>query len=143
MEVSFHYLHPISFSNKTTLKSFLAILSKKEKTTIESLDVIFCDDEYLHELNVQHLQHDTLTDIITFDLTEKGVKEKTAELYISIPRIKENAKLFKTTITRELHRVVFHGVLHLCGYKDKRKEDEIQMRKKEDQYLNLYFTRRG
>jgi rRNA maturation RNase YbeY len=115
-------------------------ISELEKTKIESLDVIFCDDDYLHQLNVTHLNHDTLTDIITFDLTEPNQKAKTGELYISVTRVKENAKLFQTTFKRELHRVVFHGLLHLCGYKDKNKNDIVTMRSKEDHYLALYFN---
>ena len=140
METNFHFQHACSLSNRTELKRFLHRISQTEKTKIESLDVIFCDDDYLHQLNVMHLNHDTLTDIITFDLTESNQKAKVGELYISITRVKENAKLFQTTFKRELHRVVFHGVLHLCGYKDKAKKDIEMMRSKEEQYLALYFN---
>jgi rRNA maturation RNase YbeY len=82
-----------------------------------------------------------LTDIITFDLTQNKTQPKIAELYISVPRVKENAKIFKTTIKKELHRVIFHGTLHLCGYKDKKPNEVKLMREKEDAYLNLYFNK--
>lgn len=140
METNFHYQQPCSLSNRSELKRFMLRISELEKTKIESLDVIFCDDDYLHQLNVTHLNHDTLTDIITFDLTAPNHKTKTGELYISVTRVKENAKLFQTTFKRELHRVIFHGLLHLCGYKDKNKNDIVTMRSKEDHYLALYFN---
>lgn len=140
METNFHFQHPCSLPNRSELKLFLHRISKKEKTKIYALDFIFCDDDYLYQLNINHLNHDTLTDIITFDLTEPNQKAKTGELYISVTRVKENAELFQTTFKRELHRVVFHGVLHLCGYKDKTKKDIEVMRSKEEQYLALYFN---
>ena len=140
METNFHFQQPCSLSNRTELKRFLLHISKKEKTKIETLDVIFCDDDYLHQLNVTHLNHDTLTDIITFDLSDSNQKAKTGELYISTTRVKENAKLFHTTFKRELHRVIFHGLLHLCGYKDKSKKDITMMRSKEEHYLAHYFN---
>jgi rRNA maturation RNase YbeY len=92
------------------------------------------------EINRNHLQHDYYTDIITFDLTPPKKQSKDAELYISIDRIRENAKAYQTTVQHELHRVIFHGVLHLCGYKDKSKSDQVNMRQKENDYLNLYFN---
>jgi rRNA maturation RNase YbeY len=91
------------------------------------------------DINKQHLNHNYFTDIITFDLTPKGDKETTAELYISTDRVKHNAKDYNTTISNELHRVIFHGILHLCGYNDKSKKDIALMRAKEQEYLNLYF----
>jgi rRNA maturation RNase YbeY len=139
METNFHFQHACSLAKRNELKLFLHDISKKEKTKIELLDVIFCDDDYLHHLNVAHLNHDTLTDIITFDLTEPNQKAKTGELYISVIRVKENATLFQTTLKRELHRVIFHGLLHLCGYKDKSKSDIAMMRSKEEFYLDRYF----
>ncbi len=139
MEIRFHFQTPCSLANRTLLKQFLSQIPKREKKAIAALDFIFCDDDYLHQLNVTHLNHDTLTDIITFDLTQVGEKRKTGELYISVQRVKDNAKDFNTTFKRELHRVVFHGVLHLCGYKDKSKKDSIIMRSKEEEYLTLYM----
>lgn len=89
-------------------------------------------------MNQTHLNHNTYTDIITFDLTENGERTK-AEIYISVDRVKENAITYKTSFPLELHRVIFHGALHLCGYRDKTKSDQLEMRNQEDLYLNRYF----
>ena len=139
MDIRFHFQCICPLANRTALKQFLHQIPKREKKGIAVLDFIFCDDDYLHQLNVTHLNHDTLTDIITFDLTQPGEDLKTGELYISVPRVKDNAKDFHTTFKRELHRVIFHGVLHLCGYKDKTKKDSQLMRLKEEEYLSLYL----
>lgn len=96
---------------------------------------IFCNDEYLHKLNVQFLNHDTLTDVISFDYTLG--KQINGEIYISEERVRENAIKFKTDFVDELDRVMAHGVLHFCGYKDKTKEEELVMRKKEDKSLKM------
>lgn len=98
------------------------------------LSIIFCSDESLLEINQQFLQHDYYTDIITFPI-EEDEKHLEAELYISIDRIKDNAQKLKKTFENELHRVIIHGTLHLCGYGDKSPEEEKQMRQKEDFYL--------
>jgi rRNA maturation RNase YbeY len=101
------------------------------------LNYIFCSDAYLLQMNRQFLDHDTLTDIITFDLSDNK-QTLTGEIYISIERVKENAVKFKTTTNEELHRVVFHGALHLCGFKDKKEADKKIMRQKEDECLAAY-----
>ncbi|MCF6280331.1 MAG: rRNA maturation RNase YbeY [Flavobacteriaceae bacterium] len=98
------------------------------------LNYIFCSDEYLLELNINHLKHNTLTDIISFDYTME--KLISGDIFISIDRVKENAKLFDVSFEDELHRVMIHGVLHYCGFKDKSKDDKIVMRSKEDYYLS-------
>lgn len=103
-----------------------------------ALTYIFCSDEYLLDINKQFLNHDTYTDIITFDMTDEGEK-LTGEIYISTERIRENAKQFNTSYEDELHRVIFHGALHLCGFKDKTEKDKKQMRQMEDQCLKAYF----
>ncbi len=100
-----------------------------------TLNYIFCSDEYLHQMNVQYLAHDTLTDVITFDYCEFPMIS--GDIYISITRVKENAKIFHHSFNEELNRVMVHGLLHLCGYKDKRKAETIIMRQKEDLYLQL------
>jgi len=120
------------------LKSFIATLFKKEAKRLEAIHYIFCSDDYLLKINREHLQHDYYTDIITFGLSEPG-QPINAEVYISVDRVKDNAHQFKTTLKKELHRVIFHGALHLCGYKDKKKGEEALMRKKEEFYLNGYF----
>ena len=110
--------------------------------TIEQINYIFCDDAYLLEINQQFLQHDTLTDIITFELGPKS-QPLISDVYISVERIKENAKLFKVKFERELHRVLFHGALHLLGYKDKTRADQEKMRAMEDAFLSEYFVSRN
>jgi rRNA maturation RNase YbeY len=140
MLTQFYFQKTTQLPNRNRLKSFLVDLSNREKTSFDTLSIVFCSDDYLLEINRNHLQHDYYTDIITFDLTPPKKQSKDAELYISIDRIRENAKAYKTTVQHELHRVIFHGVLHLCGYKDKSKSDQVNMRQKENDYLNLYFN---
>ncbi len=135
-EFNFHSEN-ISFTlrRKPAIISWLSFSIKSENKIPGEISYIFCSDHYLNEINVTHLQHDTLTDIITFDYCEDCTIH--GDIFISIDRIKENAKLFDTSIENELHRVMIHGVLHLCGYKDKTPEDQNVMSAKEDFYLNL------
>jgi len=121
------------------LKSAVLELFDMEKQPIQDLNIIFCDDEFLLSINKKLLQHNDFTEIITFDLSE--TQEVKGEIYISIPRILENAILQKVPRTEELQRVIFHGCLHLCGYKDKLKNDQSLMRKKEEEYLKRYSSR--
>ena len=127
-----------SIQNRSNLKLFITSIFKKEKTRVKELNIIFCSDEYLLKINRDYLQHDYLTDIITFEISNDD-NGKTAEIYISIESVKKNSIDYQSTMKNELHRVIFHGVLHLCGYKDKTKKDIALMRSKEDKYLNLYF----
>jgi probable rRNA maturation factor len=113
-------------------------LFKKEKRILGELHYIFCSDTYLARINREYLHHNTYTDIITFDLSESKAAIS-GEIYISIDRIRENAVLYNTSFRDELHRVIFHGALHLCGYKDKTTKDAKTIRAKEDFYLNLLF----
>ena len=129
-----------TLSQQVKLKLFLENLFISEGKQLESLDIIFCSDEYLLQINKDHLAHDYYTDIITFDLSPSKKAATVAELYISIDRVKDNAKTNKVTISNELHRVIFHGCLHLCGFKDKKPADIITMRKMENKYLRLYFN---
>jgi len=110
--------------------------ARKEKSQIKDINYIFCSDSFLLELNQDYLEHDTLTDIITFDYSVSK-KALEGEIYISIDRVSENAFKFKRDFEDELHRVIIHGVLHLAGYKDKNPSDKAIMRKKEDTYLSL------
>ena len=126
-------------ANRTRLKKFLLGLARREGRTIESLNIIFCNDEQLLQINRNFLNHNDYTDIITFDLSAGKQFPVTAEIYISTERVRENAKKFCTTIQRELHRVIFHGVLHLCGYGDKKPAEIKQMRTKEEEHLHRYF----
>lgn len=125
--------------NKRKLSFFLTSLVKSYLPQIKQIDLsyIFCDDNYLLDINRQFLNHDTFTDIITFDLSENATTLQ-GEIYISVERISENAAKFETNYNQELHRVIFHGALHLCGFKDKSAKDKEQMRKAEDNALNAY-----
>jgi rRNA maturation RNase YbeY len=140
MEINFFFQNTIGLKHRGKLKTFINFLLNEEGFQAKDISIIFCSDEYLLDLNKQHLNHDYFTDIITFDLTPKNNKETTGELYISIDRVKHNAKDYNTTVVNELHRVIFHGILHLCGYKDKSKNDIKLMREKEAHYLGLYFN---
>src|ERR1700743_1370134 len=126
----------ISFKlkNKTGVKQWVKTTIETEGYKLKELNYIFCSDQYLLLINQQYLDHDTYTDIITFDNSEtKGVI--TGDIFISIERIRENAGKFDQSVIDELHRVIIHGVLHLLGYKDKTPEDNKTMTQKEDQYL--------
>ena len=140
MIINFYSLSTIRLINRTNLKLFLTTIAKKEKTKIASVDIIFCSDEYLLKINKDFLKHDYYTDIITFDLTRDKKEGIVSEIYISVERIRDNAKEFGTTINKETHRVIFHGILHLCGFKDKSPKDKKIMVSKEDYYLNKYFN---
>lgn len=126
-----------NFQQKRAIKAFIELIFKKEKTALLRIAYVFCSDEFLLKMNADFLQHDYYTDIITFGLSEKN-KPVEAEIYISIDRVKDNAKQLRVSYKTEMLRVIFHGALHLCGYKDKRKSEILVMRAKEDRYLLLY-----
>ena len=128
---------PFVFPKKTKLKSFIEQIFKKEKKALDGIAYIFCSDDMLLQMNRDFLQHDYFTDIITFGLSDKNQPIE-AEIYISIDRVKDNAQQLGITYQNEMLRVIFHGALHLCGYKDKKKSETLLMRQKEDQYLLLY-----
>ena len=127
----------LQITDKTRLKDFIHFLFKKEKNALSFITYVFCSDEFLLQMNRDFLQHDYYTDIITFGLSEKGEPIE-AEVYISLDRVKENAKGLGITYKEEILRVVFHGALHLCGYKDKKKSEITLMREKEAYYLRLF-----
>lgn len=138
--IAFHYLvKDFSFRDREACKRFLLTLFRKEKTRVYSLNYIFCDDEYLLGINKQFLQHDYYTDIISFPLSAPG-EPLEGEVYISITRVKDNARIHGVAFTTELHRVLFHGALHFCGYKDKSDKEQKAMRAREDYYLVKYFS---
>lgn len=128
----------IALTERKQLKSFIESIFTNEGKILDSLTVVFCSDDYLLEINRQFLQHDYYTDIITFDLSivPEGI---IGELYISADRVRDNARIHGVSIQRELHRVIFHGSLHLCGYKDKTKKDKLLMTCLEDANLLAYF----
>ncbi len=137
-KIRFHFLRPGGFfRDRIIMKRFLLRLFKKERVNLSSLNYIFCSDKDLLDINQKYLHHDYYTDIITFVLSEAG-EPVIADIYISIDRIKENADSFNTSTMQELKRVIFHGALHICGYKDKKTKDIFLMRKKEEKYLSLY-----
>lgn len=141
MAIHFHQADQSTvLKNKIRLKQFLASIVQdfRKNHRIDTINYIFCSDEYLLSINQEYLQHDTYTDIITFDLSNNKT-EIVSDIFISIDRVKENAQKFNSNIEHELHRVLFHGILHLCGLKDKSKQDAALMRSKEEYYLNTYF----
>ena len=111
---------------------------KRYKTPVSSLSIVFCSDEFLLDINRNYLKHDYYTDIITFNLSQPASPVE-GEIYISVDRVKENAASEKASFTHELHRVIFHGVLHLCGFTDKSAADKATMTKQENVLLNRYF----
>ncbi len=136
--VQFHFLRPCTLPNRSVLKKFILSIFKKEKKVLEALNIIFCDDEYLLGLNRQFLHHDFFTDILSFPLSRAN-QPLIAEIYISVDRVYENAQTAGSSFKEELHRVIFHGVLHFCGYRDKSKADITTMRSMEEKYLNIYL----
>jgi rRNA maturation RNase YbeY len=127
-----------SLRNRENLREFLQKTAHSYKKQIGQLNIIFCSDAYLLNINQQHLSHHYYTDIITFDLSEKK-NILDAEIYISVDRVRENAKILGNPFYQELHRVIFHGLLHLMGYKDKQASDQKKMREAEDALLSKYF----
>jgi rRNA maturation RNase YbeY len=123
-------------SVNTEYKKWLEDLILSEEKKLGEINYIFCDDEYLLKVNQDYLQHDYYTDIITFDYV-KG-KTISGEIFVSLQRISDNASTLSRNYEEELRRVLAHGILHLCGYKDKTEEEELQMRGKEDHYLAKY-----
>lgn len=135
-EIHFYSQHPsFLIKNKNALKKWVKDTIISENKTPGQISIIFCSDDDLLDLNKQYLNHDTLTDIITFDYSEKDILN--GDVFISIDRVNENAISFDVKFQNELNRVIIHGVLHLCGYKDKTKSDKLNMRSKEDFYLEL------
>lgn len=122
--------------DKNKIRRWILMSIKSENYRIINLNYIFCSDNYLHKTNLKYLNHDTYTDIITFDNSEV-VKEISGDIFISIDRVKENSKNFKVNFKHELNRVMIHGILHLMGYKDKTKKEKELMKAKEDYYLSL------
>jgi probable rRNA maturation factor len=128
----------ITLNNRARLKKVIGDLFRKERRELHRLNYIFCSDKALLEINRRHLGHDFYTDIITFDLSENA-NQVVGEIYISVDRIRDNAEKHGVSVKSELHRVIFHGALHLCGYKDKSKSDTREMRTMEDKYLKKYI----
>ena len=122
--------------DKNSIRNWLERVAAKEMASIDELNIIFCSDDFLYQLNVEHLDHHTLTDIITFDYSQSK-NRLNGEMYISIDRVRENSKYLKIKLQDELHRVIVHGLLHLCGYTDKTPHKKTEMRKREDDCLSI------
>lgn len=138
--VQFNYadVRPITLRRKGEVKKFVQSIFRFEGVSLHSLQYVFCSDSYLLKINQDFLRHDFYTDIITFDLSAgQGV---TGEIYISVDRVRENALSESVSLRDELLRVIFHGALHLCGYRDKTKREITLMREKEDYYLSSFGT---
>lgn len=131
--ISFNYETDFQLSNEAKISSWITQIIEHHNCKQDEISYVFCDDEYLHRLNVQYLNHDTLTDIISFDYSMG--KTISGDIFISVERVEDNAKDFEVDFNTELHRVIIHGILHYCGFKDKTEDDAKLMRAKEDEAL--------
>lgn len=136
--ISFNYETEFELPNEMQISDWLSKVILSENKKEGDINYIFCDDEYLVEINQQYLDHDTLTDIISFDYSVGN--ELHGDIFISVERVRENALDFKVSFEEELQRVLVHGVLHYCGYKDKTDADELLMRNKEDEKITLFHV---
>ena len=136
--ISFNYEIDFELPNESQISIWLSNVIVSENKKEGDINYIFCDDEYLLEINQQYLDHDTLTDIISFDYCVGN--ELHGDIFISVERVRENATDFKVKFEEELLRVMAHGVLHYCGYKDKSGEDEKLMRQKEEEKMKLFHV---
>lgn len=135
--VSFFYETEFSLPTQEEIFSnWVEKIAQSEAKELGEISYIFCDDDYLYNVNVEYLNHDTLTDIITFDYTEQNIIS--GDIFISVERVKDNANDFQVDFKTELLRVMAHGILHLCGYKDKTDADSQKMRSKEDEKMVMF-----
>lgn len=138
--INFNYESDFELENEEAIASWLSAVIESENKTEGEINYVFCDDEYLHKINMEYLNHDTLTDIISFDYTLGNLIS--GDVFVSVERVLDNSKDFNVTFTEELKRVLVHGLLHYCGYKDKSKEDEALMRSKEDEKIAMFHVER-
>ena len=137
-EINFFSELEFELDSESTFRNWIESIIASEDKYQGEINYIFCDDEYLHNINLQYLQHDTYTDIISFDNTLGNTLH--GDIYISIERVKENAETFSVEFLEELKRVMAHGVLHFCGYKDKSERDQELMRRKEEEKIQLFHV---
>ena len=137
--IDFNYELEFTLDDEAVYASWLTKVIESENKKLGEINYIFCDDEYLLEINKQYLNHDYYTDIISFDYTENEVVS--GDIFISIDRVKENASDYGVSFDNELKRVIIHGILHFCGYKDKSQEEERMMRLKEEEKINLFHVK--
>ncbi|WP_411556561.1 rRNA maturation RNase YbeY [Lutibacter sp. TH_r2] len=133
--IVFNYETDFKLENEAKISDWISSCIEKYNFSEGELNYIFCDDDYLHKLNVEFLNHDTLTDIISFDYTMGSLIS--GDIFISIERVRENALKLSQTYDNEINRVIIHGILHYCGFKDKTKEEKFKMRAEEDSCLAL------
>lgn len=133
--ITFNYETDFELDNETIIADWVSDVITKENKKVGEINYIFCDDEYLHKINLEFLNHDDLTDIISFDYTLGNIIN--GDLYISVERVQENASIFNVTFQDELHRVIIHGILHYLGLKDKTETEKQEMRNKENDCLLL------
>lgn len=131
--IEFSYETDFELENQAQLQTWISNLITSEGFELGEVLYVFCDDDFLLKLNIEFLDHNTLTDILSFDY--KVGKQINGEIFISVERVADNAKDFKTDFKEELHRVMIHGILHFCGLKDKTKAEEDLMRQKENRAL--------
>lgn len=136
--ISFNYETDFELENEAHYEDWISRIIESEGFDEGEINYIFCDDEYLHKINVEYLDHDTLTDIISFDYTVGNLIQ--GDIFVSIERVHDNASDFNVSFEEELKRVLSHGVLHYCGYKDKSPKDEALMRSKEDEKMQMFHV---
>ncbi|MDI5898057.1 rRNA maturation RNase YbeY [Flavobacterium yafengii] len=136
--INFNYETDFNLENEEAIEAWLGNVITSEKKKEGEINYIFCDDEYLHKINVEYLDHDTLTDIISFDYSMGN--ELHGDIFVSVERVKDNAADFNVSFEEELKRVLVHGILHYCGYKDKGEAEELLMRSKEDEKIAMFHV---
>ena len=136
--ISFNYETAFELDNETLFSGWISKIITSENKSEGEINYIFCDDEYLHKINMEYLQHDTLTDIISFDYSVGN--ELNGDIFISVERVADNAKDYEVPFDEEIKRVLAHGILHYCGYKDKTEQDATLMRIKENEKINLFHV---
>ena len=136
--IDFNYECDFILENEEAISAWLSAVIVSENKNEGEINYIFCDDEYLHKINVEYLDHDTLTDIISFDYTVGN--ELNGDIFVSVERVADNAKDFNVSFAEELKRVLSHGILHYCGYKDKTDEDAQLMRAKEEEKMKMFHV---
>jgi rRNA maturation RNase YbeY len=136
--INFNYETEFTLENEQAFADWLSAVIVSENKNEGEINYIFCDDEYLHKINVEYLNHDTLTDIISFDYTVGN--ELNGDIFVSVERVEDNAKDFNVSFIEELKRVLAHGILHYCGYKDKSDSEAELMRSKEDEKIAMFHV---
>ncbi len=136
--ISFNYETEFELSNETLFSQWISAVILSEEKSEGEISYVFCNDDFLHKINVEYLNHDTLTDIISFDYSEGNFLH--GDIFISVERVADNAVDFGVSFEEELRRVMIHGILHYCGYKDKSEDDERLMRKKEDEKMKMFHV---